>query len=78
MVLGPIDYTIIIIYLVGTVLFGAYIGRKIKSGKDYFFLSYCSYMGGKYLGKVPLLLVAYRTIRIDYVNVCSLDYGGCR
>ena len=36
MVLGPIDYTIIIIYLVGTVLFGAYIGRKIKSGKDYF------------------------------------------
>ncbi|MEE3196522.1 MAG: hypothetical protein VX260_06150, partial [Candidatus Neomarinimicrobiota bacterium] len=36
MVLGPIDYTIIIIYLVGTVVFGAYIGRKIKSGKDYF------------------------------------------
>ena len=36
MVLGTIDYVIIIIYLVGTVLFGAYIGRKIKSGKDYF------------------------------------------
>ena len=36
MVLGTIDYTIIIIYLVGTVIFGAYIGRKIKSGKDYF------------------------------------------
>ena len=36
MVLGTIDYAIIIIYLVGTVIFGAYIGRKIKSGKDYF------------------------------------------
>ena len=36
MVLGTIDYAIIIIYLVGTVVFGAYIGRKIKSGKDYF------------------------------------------
>ena len=36
MVLGTIDYIIIIIYLVGTVVFGAYIGRKIKSGKDYF------------------------------------------
>ena len=36
MVLGTIDYTIIIIYLIGTVTFGAYIGRKIKSGKDYF------------------------------------------
>ena len=36
MVLGTIDYVIIIIYLVGTVVFGAYIGRKIKSGKDYF------------------------------------------
>ena len=36
MVLGPIDYTIIIVYLIGTVAFGAYIGRKIKSGKDYF------------------------------------------
>ena len=36
MVLGAIDYAIIIIYLVGTVVFGAYIGRKIKSGKDYF------------------------------------------
>ena len=36
MVLGTIDYTIIIIYLIGTVAFGAYIGRKIKSGKDYF------------------------------------------
>ena len=36
MVLGPIDYTIIIVYLIGTVAFGTYIGRKIKSGKDYF------------------------------------------
>ena len=36
MVLGTIDYAIIIIYLDGTVVFGAYIGRKIKSGKDYF------------------------------------------
>ena len=36
MVLGTIDYTIIIIYLISTVAFGAYIGRKIKSGKDYF------------------------------------------
>jgi len=36
MVLGGIDYFIIITYLLGTVLFGIYIGRKMKSGDDYF------------------------------------------
>ena len=36
MALGRIDYSIIIIYLIGTVLFGMYIGRKMKSGDDYF------------------------------------------
>ena len=36
MVLGGIDYFIIIFYLIGTVLLGIYIGRKMKSGQDYF------------------------------------------
>jgi Na+/proline symporter len=36
MALGGIDYLIIIFYLVGTVSLGIYIGRKMKSGKDYF------------------------------------------
>lgn len=36
MTLGGIDYFIIIFYLVGTVSLGIYIGRKMKSGKDYF------------------------------------------
>ena len=36
MALGGIDYFIIIVYLIGTVLFGMYIGRKMKSGDDYF------------------------------------------
>ncbi|HJL74770.1 MAG TPA: sodium/solute symporter [Candidatus Marinimicrobia bacterium] len=36
MALGGIDYFIIIFYLVGTVSLGIYIGRKMKSGKDYF------------------------------------------
>ena len=36
MALGSIDYFIIIFYLFGTVLFGMYIGRKMKSGNDYF------------------------------------------
>lgn len=36
MALGGIDYFIIIFYLVGTVALGMYIGRKMKSGKDYF------------------------------------------
>lgn len=36
MALGGIDYTIIVLYLIGTVLFGMYIGRKMKSGDDYF------------------------------------------
>jgi SSS family transporter len=35
-VLGGVDYFIIIFYLIGTVLFGIYIGRKMKSGDDYF------------------------------------------
>ena len=36
MAMGGIDYFIIIVYLIGTVLFGMYIGRKMKSGDDYF------------------------------------------
>lgn len=36
MVLSPIDYAIIIIYLVGVLTLGFYIGRKMKSGDDYF------------------------------------------
>ena len=36
MTLSGIDYFIIIFYLVGTVSLGIYIGRKMKSGKDYF------------------------------------------
>lgn len=36
MVLQPIDYTIIILYLVGVLSLGFYIGRKMKSDDDYF------------------------------------------
>ena len=36
MVLNGIDYTIILVYLVSTVAFGIYIGRKMHSGDDYF------------------------------------------
>ena len=35
-VLSGIDYVLIILYLVFTVGLGMYIGRKIKTGKDYF------------------------------------------
>ena len=35
-VLSGIDYFVIILYLVFTVGLGMYIGRKIKTGKDYF------------------------------------------
>lgn len=35
-VLSGIDYVVIILYLVFTVGLGMYIGRKIKTGKDYF------------------------------------------
>ena len=36
MVLNGIDYAIIIVYLTCTVLFGLYIGRKMRTGDDYF------------------------------------------
>ncbi len=36
MALHPIDYTIIILYLVITMSIGFYIGRKMKTGEDYF------------------------------------------
>ena len=36
MALGGLDYFIIILYLIGTVSFGIYIGRRMKSGQDYF------------------------------------------
>lgn len=36
MALGRIDYIIIVIYLLGTVSLGAYLGRRMRTGKDYF------------------------------------------
>ncbi|MFQ6677049.1 MAG: sodium/solute symporter [Fidelibacterota bacterium] len=36
MALGGLDYFIIILYLIGTVSFGIYIGRRMRSGQDYF------------------------------------------
>ncbi len=34
--LEGIDYSVMILYLIGTIWFGIYLGRKIKTGKDYF------------------------------------------
>jgi len=36
MALSALDYSIIVIYLVSTIALGLYIGRKMKSGDDYF------------------------------------------
>ena len=34
--LNGIDYFVMILYLVGTIAFGTYLGKNIRSGKDYF------------------------------------------
>ena len=69
MVLGPIDYTIIIVYLIGTVAFGAYIGRQINSGKDYF-------LAGRSLPWMPIVtsLVVSDIGAVDMVGIAGSAY----
>src|SRR5210317_263300 len=34
--LATLDYAILLVYLAGTVVLGLYIGRRVKTGKDFF------------------------------------------
>ncbi len=66
MALTGIDYAIVIIYLIGTVLFGIYLGRRIKTGKDYF-------LGGRKLPwwAIGMSLVVSDIGAIDIVGIAG-------
>lgn len=64
-----IDYSIIIVYLIGSVLFGVYIAGKQKNTKDYF-------LGGKRLSwwAVGFSIVASETSTLTFISIPGLAY----
>ncbi len=69
MALGSLDFSIIIFYLIGTVLLGMYIGRKMKSGKDYF-------LAGRQLPwwAIGMSLVVTDIGAVDMVGIAGAAY----
>lgn len=69
MALTGIDYLIVVIYLAGTVGFGVYLGRRIKTGQDYF-------LGGRRLPwwAIGMSLVVSDIGAIDIVGIAGSAY----
>lgn len=67
--LKGIDYFMMLAYLVGTILFGIYIGRHIKTGKDYF-------LAGRKLPwwAIGMSLVVSDIGAIDIVGIAGAAY----
>ena len=67
--LKGIDYVIVLLYLAGTVLYGIYLGRRIKTGKDYF-------LGGRKLPwwAIGMSLVVSDIGAIDIVGIAGSAY----
>lgn len=70
MAIGPTDLTILIAYLIGTILFGLYMGRGQKSATDYL-------LGGRNLPWWVLLLsiVATETSTATFLSVPGIAFG---
>lgn len=70
MAIGPIDLTILVVYLIGTVAFGLWMGRGQKSASDYL-------LGGRNLPWWVLLLsiVATETSTATFLSVPGIAYG---
>ena len=68
---SPLDYAIVVVYLAGVTLAGAFIARKQKSSVDYF-------LGGKKLSwwSVGCSIVASETSTLTFISVPGLAYGG--
>ena len=69
MALNGIDYAVVVVYLLGTVGLGIYIGRRIKTGEDYF-------LGGRKLPwwAIGMSLVVSDIGAIDIVGIAGSAY----
>jgi len=69
--LKPLDFLIIIVYLIGITLFGARFRKKQKSVKDYF-------LGGKTVPwwAICLSIVATETSTLTVISTPGIAYGG--
>lgn len=66
---SPVDITIVVLYLVGSVLYGVYKAGKQKTSKDYF-------LGGKELSwwAVGFSIVASETSTLTFISIPGLAY----
>ncbi len=66
---SPLDYSIVLIYLLGVTLIGVYIGRKQKTSRDYF-------LGGKEMSwwSVGFSIVASETSTLTFISIPGLAY----
>ncbi len=64
-----LDYAIVIVYLVGSILFGIFKAGKIKNTKDYF-------LGGKNMSwwSVGFSIVASETSTLTFISIPGLAY----
>jgi len=66
---APVDYGIVILYLIGVTAAGSYIARKQKSSRDYF-------LGGKEMSwwSVGFSIVASETSTLTFISIPGLAY----
>lgn len=68
---GPIDYLVLVVYLVGVAIFGLKVSGKQTSTKDYF-------LGGKGIPWWAVLfsVVATETSTLTFISIPAVAYGG--
>ena len=69
--ISPIDWTVIIVYLIGIIALGVWLGRGQKTTRDYF-------LGGRELPwwAVAFSIVATETSALTFIGVPAMAYGG--
>ena len=68
---SPVDLTVLVVYLLGVVAWGAWLGRNQRGGSDYF-------LGGRDLpwGAVLLSVVATETSTLTFLSIPGVAYLG--
>ena len=69
--LAPVEWGVIVIYLIGIIGFGLWLGRGQKTTRDYF-------LGGRDLPwwGVAFSIVATETSALTFIGVPAMAYGG--
>jgi len=69
--LAPVDWAVIVIYLIGIIALGVWLGRGQKTTRDYF-------LGGRDLPwwGVAFSIVATETSALTFIGVPAMAYGG--